>query len=588
LRRAAFAALLVLGACDAGRDPATPRPPAPPTSGESSLVLVTLDTVRADATGSGGAPRAHTPHLDRLARGGVQWETGLAASPLTLPSHASLLTGLDPPAHGARDNETFRLADDVPTLAAALRLRGFETAGFVAAFPLKREFGLARGFETFDDDLGELPTIDATRAAQRSGDAVLAAVSAWLPGARRDRRQFVWVHFFDAHAPYEPLPALARATGGAYPGDVALADRHLGALLRLLELDGREAWVIVQADHGESLGEHGEDTHAIFVYEATTRVPAVVWPAPAGERPGLRRGTFRHVDLAATAFDLLGLDPEAAPGRGASALDSGERPAYLESLHGNLRFGWSALRAVRDGAWKYIEATEPELYDLRSDPGETENLHDAHPEIVSRLAAVLEEVEASERTGDAASLDESDRRALESLGYVTGGPGVGVVEARPDPKRMMPILKLLNLATSQIAGGDFDGAGRSLRRAISLDPENKEAHVILGKLHVAAGRDELAIDWMRRALELPPEAGNDDTRLKIANAYLRLGRTADAVRELEVVLETAPSRADAWYNYGVALVRAGETGRAADAWRRASELDPGNETYQKALSSVSP
>ncbi|HMB69369.1 MAG TPA: sulfatase-like hydrolase/transferase, partial [bacterium] len=292
---------------------------------------------------------------------GIQFRTGLAASPLTAPSHASILSGTDPPRHGVRDNGTFPLPEDVPTLATGLKARGFATGGFVAAYPLIGRIGFARGFDVYDDAGEELTPAEAFGMAQRPGDQVADAAAAWIRAQPPDARFFAWVHFFDAHAPYEPpLPWKSAAGGRDYAGDVAWTDDHLGRVIRFLELERPDAWLLLQADHGESLGQHGEDTHAIFVYDATIRVPALLWPAPRGERPGLREGVFRNVDVPATAFELLGFLPDAAPGNGISPLSDVAGPAYSESLYPWFHYGWGELRAVREGRWTYIRAPESE------------------------------------------------------------------------------------------------------------------------------------------------------------------------------------------------------------------------------------
>lgn len=583
--RCSVALAVTLAACSPESPPgAAARRASAPDPGSASLVLVTLDTYRAEATGIGGSADAHTPWLDRLARTGIEFETGVSATPLTAPSHTSILTGLDPPAHGVRDNGSFRLSPDVPTIASALRERGFATGGFIAAFPVLARFGLAEGFDVYDEgDVAPAtgPTPDF-RLPERPGDEVANAALAWMEEVPASRRLFAWIHFFDAHAPYDAATAWVRAAGGdVYRGDVAWTDDCLGRIVQALEVSARPCWLLVQGDHGESQGDHGEDSHSLFVYDATIRVPAVLWPAPREERPGLRRATFRNVDVPATAFELLGLEPRQAPGSGVSVLTEEAGPAYIESLYPLLHYGWSDLRGIRDGRWKYIESTEPELFDLEADPGERRNLFEDRPDVVARLAAVLEERMREETSAAEVELDEAEREALESLGYVTERVEASG-EALPDPKRMLHVQRYLYLAMNQIPAGLYSEAMRSLQAALSRDPRNKDVHKMMGVLHAAEGRDALAIDSFRRCIELPPP-GDDDARLKMASAYLRLGQYDESAYHFEIVANNDPENANSWYNLGTARMAQGRPAAAKRAWLRGLELDPEHELIREAL-----
>jgi tetratricopeptide (TPR) repeat protein len=582
------AAWLAAQACDdAPREGAVRRAPQPAPRGPSaSLLLVTLDTFRADAAGCGGDPRGRTPHLDRLARTGVQFETGLVPTPLTLPSHASMLTGLDPPAHGVRDNGTFRLAPDVPTLAERLRAAGFATAAFIAAFPLDSRFGLERGFDVYDDDVGERGEEGLLTMDQRDGGLVSGAARRWLSEtADVGRRRFAFVHLFDAHSPTNAAPAVLAAAGGhGYRADVAWADRWLGEAVRAA-MDTGEFWVVVLGDHGESLGDHQESTHGLFVYGATTRVPAVVWPAPAGERPGLRRAVFRAIDFPATALALLGVGVEPAPGDGVPLFARAAGPAYLESLYARLHYGWAALRGLQDGDWKYVDAPDPELYDLAADPGERRNVISEHPERAKELADRLRELAARERTAPAVAPDAEAVAALESLGYLTGGPegGDAAAGAGADPKSMIAVQSMLERAQSALSSGQPDPALVALRMALARDPGNKDVHQTMGIAHAMAGRHGEAADWFRRCLELPPHRNDRVPRFELASSLIRLGRHREAAAELETVVSEFPDDAAAWYNLGIARDELGRPEQAREAWRKALEVDPGHPLAGAAL-----
>ena len=550
--------------------------PEAPERASASLLFVSLDTYRADAAGCGGNPAARTPQLDRLARQGVQLE-GLAATPVTAPSHASMLTGLDPPAHGVRDNGTFRVPAAVPTLAEALRTRGFRTAAFISAFPLARRFGFDRGFDRYDDEV--TAGADGSMViAQRAGTAVAAAARAeWAIQA--PARRFTWVHLFDAHTPHDAPAPLVRATGDDYLADVALADRALGAVLRDAQAQAGPHWVIVLGDHGESRGDHREATHGLVLYGATIRVPAVVWPAPGGV-PRVSRRPFRLVDLPATSFDLLGMDPGEAPGGGVSILRGSPPPAYAEARYAYYHFGWAPLASLQDGDWKYVSAPEPELYDLATDPGERDNVVAAEPDRAEDLAARLAARAAATGVTESTPLDDESRRALEALGYITA------TDARddlPDPKRMLGVVQALERVQALVGAGRPDAALQPLRRALALDPRNKDVHQTFGIVYTALGRHAEAADSFRRALELPPHRNDRVPRFELASSLLRIGKPDEAAAELERIIADEPDDADVWYNLGVARQQSGDNPGATEAFRRALRENPDHALARQAL-----
>ena len=353
------------------------------------MLLVTIDTLRADRVAVYGDAQARTPQLDALARGGVLFEHAYSPVPLTLPAHASILTGLLPPQHGVRGNGSFALGAAPRTLAEALRGKGLATGAFVGAFPLARRFGLDRGFDAYDDAFERAPGLHF-EFPERRADRVVAAALAWL--GRTPGPVFAWVHFYDPHAPYDPPEAFREAD--AYRGEVAFADAMLGRLLEAWERRPGPSLVAVTSDHGEAFGEHGEVSHGLFVYDTTLQVPLVLRGAglASARRVAERVGI---VDLAATLADLVGA--ERLPGRslkpflvaGGKAGTGAETPLYAETLAPRLDFGWSELRSWREHGLKYVEAPRRELYDLDSDPGEGTNLADTRGEAAGRLAAAL-------------------------------------------------------------------------------------------------------------------------------------------------------------------------------------------------------
>jgi choline-sulfatase len=556
-----------------------------PEKDKSSLLFITLDTFRADAAGCGGDPIGRTPHLDRLARTGVQFETGLAGVPLTLPSHVSMLTGLDGSVHGVRDNGTYRLDEIFPTLAMRLAESGFVTGAFLGAFPLDERFGLARGFEVYDDDVGNVQGVGkaSLSMAQRPGSEVVASAEKWLSGLPQDSRWFCWVHLYDAHQPHEaPLPLQAAAGGDIYKADVALADIELGRALRVAELLQDDYWVLVLGDHGESHGDHEETTHGVFVYDAVIRVPAVVWPAPKKKDAGLVRRVFRTIDFPATALELLDVDEDLAPGSGVSVLSQEPGPAYMETYYPFLHYGWSELRAIQDGRWKYIEAPQSELYDLQTDPGERTNVIDRFPDVAERLSRLVAEASVQPGAEAQIALDDEARAALESLGYVTSTPQAEATD-HPDPKQMIGVQTMIKTAQAMITAGAFAEAMHPLKSALAKDPLNKEVHMMIGLVHAAAGRDPQAVDSFRRSLDLPPHENDRVPRFELAKAYLRLDRPKDAENELRILLQTDPEDPGTWHNLGVALHMQDRRDEAIRAWQRVLEIAPDYEITRAVL-----
>ncbi|HEX2465656.1 MAG TPA: sulfatase, partial [Thermoanaerobaculia bacterium] len=394
-----LALCVLLGATGCSRDSTVV------SSGPANVLLVTLDTVRADRLGSYGYAGASTPALDGLAREGIRFSQAVATAPLTLPSHASILTGLFPPRHAVHQNGAAALPPTVPTLAEALHGHGYRTAAFVGSFVLDARFGLDRGFELYDDDIPRDPTTAVPGLeAERPGTQVVDRALSWL-NADDQRPFFVWVHLYDAHAPYEPPePYRSRFADRPYDGEIASVDAQVGRLLSYLDERGLagDTIVAVAADHGEALGEHGELTHGLLLFEPTVRVPLLL-RAPGRLPGGVVVGEpVGLADLAPTLAGLagvhLGLPSSSVDGRDLSAsLAAGDEPPrvdlYAETEYPRL-FGWSALAAIRRGHAKYVAAPTPRLFDLESDPGETSNTLQAGDHRPAALAEALASLQA--------------------------------------------------------------------------------------------------------------------------------------------------------------------------------------------------
>jgi choline-sulfatase len=491
-------------------------------SSRSNVLLVTIDTLRADHVGSYGYREASTPTIDALARRGVRFETAVAHAPLTGPSHASILTGQTPLGHGFRNNSGFILAPGAKTVAQDFRTAGYHTGGFVSGFPLDRRFGFDRGFETYDDRLPRGNDRRRTPYVERFADATTDAVLRWLaaaspPGAPKPAPWFLWVHYYDPHAPYEPPAAdLAdRYRQSPYDGEIAFVDRQLGRLLQTLDVRGETSRtiVLVTADHGESLGEHGEGTHGIFLYDATLRVPWIMaGPQIAAGR--VSRTVARSIDVLPTLLDYAGLPQRTdVDGRSLRRAADGEQmsdaPAYAESLYPELELGWAPLHAWRTAGFKFIKAPHPELYDLQNDPSEKANRAGEQParvsDLGSRLDAALRQPTPS---APAQPVDAEAAERLRALGYVSGGRASRPAGATlRDPKDGVRLLPKLNRGMSA-ARSEPELAIRELTAVLEDDPGLFMARRTRAVAYAAAGRHELAIADLRvldREGQLTPE-----------------------------------------------------------------------------------
>jgi choline-sulfatase len=541
--------------------------PARSPAGPPSIVLVSIDTLRADHLGAYGAKTGATPNLDALAADGVLFEDALTPVPVTLPAHASMLTGLLPHRHGVRDNGLYRLPADVPTLAAVLAGAGYDTAAVVGAAVLDREYGLDRGFRTYDDRVGSPGGLAIPeRPAGAVTDAALAAAAGLRPPF------FLFVHYYDPHAAYNPPPPWAeRFADHLYDGEVAYADAEVGRLRRELVRKGLggNAIFALASDHGEGLGEHGEATHGPFLYQATLHVPLIV-VAP-GRWPSRHRvkGLVSIIDLAPTLLTLAGRPvPPGIDGRDIGPSVRGERVAErqlpLETEFALDSYGWAPLVGLTDGVLKWIGAPEPELYDLASDPRELSNLAVRRAEDARRLAgswrrAVTEDRRSLPPVGSEA--EEAERLArLQALGYVAGSRARAEGQGLPDPKKVIGSLDLINEARQLMGERRYDEAIERLDRARRGSPRNLSALVLTGVAQLEAGRPQAALPPLRQAAEIAPV--NADVPYNMGRTYLALGDAIHAEQAFRRALALAPRYHDAAVNLVSVLL---QTGRSAEA-----------------------
>jgi choline-sulfatase len=534
-----------------------------PETPRRSIVLVTIDTLRADAIGAG------TPALERLRAESLDFAQAVTVAPLTLPAHASLFTGLFPPAHGVRDNHIFALAQDLPSYTEMVRASGYATGAFVSSIVLAKRYGLARGFDEYDDQV---------EGPERAGAETVERATAWLNRVREPF--FLWVHLFEPHAPYK---------AGSYAADVTEADRQTGRLLDALRARGMwdRTVVSITSDHGEALGDHGEATHGFFLYDSTLRIP---WLLRA---PGLAPGRYPHqvriVDIMPTTTAIAGARGGGGGGpvvavTALDGIDVGQHVAgqtdpnlegYAETLLPRHQFNWSALRALRTPRFKYIEAPRPELYDLEKDPAERVNSAAGAGE---RAAAATRALGAIERRGRRATRGPAADPALSdaflSLGYIGYAPPAAGGEAtRPDPKDRLGVYLLVMRAIEESERGDRARALATLMDAAQQDPDVAQTHFLAGTILGQEGRFREAAAALERTLAINPRY--TAARFKLALAKLRLGDHAAAERELDIVLREDPNDVRAIHNLAAVAYSRGDLSRAETLERRAVKLDAG-------------
>ena len=593
---ALLASLIVaaaLSACRRDREAPGSLPP---------IVLVSIDTLRSDRLPVYGYAEVDTPAIDALARDAVVFERAYSHVPLTLPSHASLFTGRLPYEHGVRDNAGYRLGDALPTLAGLLRDAGYRTGGAVSSFVLRGETGVARGFESWDDELdlggGDLGEVE------RAGSATLHAALPWLRSAAADGAPFLFfLHVFEPHAPYRPPEPFASRFGSGYDAEVAAADAVVGELLdelRRLEVYD-SAVVVLLSDHGEGLGDHGEQEHGVLLYREAIQVPLLV-KLPRAAAAGSRRAEpIQLADLLPTLLDVSGVAPPAGlPGavvvrRDGTALTVPARKLYAETAYPRLHYGWSELFSLIDDRWHIVEGERVELYDLLDDPHETMDLALAAvgPDLAApsadlaasrgALEALRADLAARPRQLAAPEVEDEETRArLVALGYLASASGAAAKQGSGDPRSKLAELARLERAASSRAAGDLRGAVDELRPLLADEPAMVDGWEELSRAHEAAGELELALAARRRALEA--SNGAPEHALAIAALLLELGRFDEAALHARLGVAAFPAAA-ANLEARIALAT-GDLAVAEAAARRAVEARAGRVTPLLTLAEI--
>ena len=606
-----FLGLLVLLAA-ACRRPGAPSAPSAAGKVPRDVVLITIDTLRADAVGFEGNTRGATPNLDRFAKEGRTFPFAHAHNVVTLPSHANILTGLYPYQHGVRDNAGFRLDEKPPTLAADLKQRGFATGAFVAAFPLDSRYGLSRGFDTYEETYRSEDEPLDFRIQESPGTTVVAEALEWY---RREagKPRFLWVHLYDPHAPYAPPPPFReKFSDDLYLGDVAAADAALAPLLEEVRGSTAAALLIVTSDHGEARGDHGELTHGLFAYEATLRVPLLLWGA--GVSSGRDQRPARHIDIAPTILAAVGAT-KTADQSGRSLLEDGTKDhgaTYFESLSASVNRGWAPLRGILSGSHKYVDLPIPELYDLENDPKESRNLAGESSDALRRSRKLLEELPRGESRPGAVNAEEAAR--LRSLGYLAGGAEEKTTYGpQDDPKNLIGVDRQLHDVVDLFQRGQAAQATAIAQRVVAENPKMPIAYQQLAFLlaewgdlaaairvyEKAAGQGLRGETMERRQALLLAEAGqpakaaellaqystseDGETLNALGIALTDLGRPQEGLPLFQRALALDSGSALSYQNVGIALLHLGKADEARQSLEKSLAINQHNARAWNAL-----
>ncbi len=547
-----------------------------------NVLIITLDTTRADHLGCYGYPGAKTPQLDSLARAGVRFARVYCPAPLTLPSHCSIMSGLYPVSHGVHNNG-HELHPGVKTLAEIFKGHGYATSAFVSSFSVDSRFGLGRGFDVYDDSFqSQLPLKSSN--AERRAEETFARFSRWLEN-NWGKRFFAWVHYYDPHLPYlPPSPYEEEFSSHPYDGEIAYMDRYVGAILESLEKKGilEKTLIVVAGDHGEGLGDKVETGHGIFLYEETLRVPLIFYNPWVFPHSQIIENLARLVDLAPTILDIVGLKNETAgmQGQSLTAWLKGKNRSDLDSLaetfYPRENFGWSELVGLISGPWKFIQAPRPELYDLKNDPEERKNIYSFSrakaAELAKKLGRELLTLGSGRKaSGEPTSPSSAVQEKLRSLGYLNFAP------AKPgstlsDPKEKIDLLRLIQQAQTFEFEDRYPEAERVYQRILEAIPDSPESYVNLAIVRARQGKFDLAIETLSQGLARIPES--EILLVRLGHTYLVMGKSQEALQTMKKVLVLNPQNVDALTVCSSILDERGPKDEARSYYERALAIEP--------------
>lgn len=538
---------------------------------DGPIVIISIDTLRADRLPVYGYDGIRTPHINRLAADGVVFENAYSHSPQTLPAHTSILSGTLPFEHGVRDNVGFTIKPGQRFVQHALRERGYKTGAFVSAYVLRQQTGIHQGFDEYDDALPAASPDEPLGQVQRAGLETVAAAVRWID-RQTSPKFFLFVHIYEPHRPYSPPARFGAAD--PYDGEVAFADEIAGTLiehLRAKQLYER-ASIVLLADHGEGLGDHGEEEHGIFLYRETIQVPLII-KAPASRGAGTRvHVAVQHLDVAPTLIDFAGASaPPDLDGRSLRPVIEGtgtltEASIYSESLSPRYHFGWSELYALSDDRYRLIRAPRDELYDIAQDPDERRSIAAERPQAHAAMRSALDAMIANEPAAAPSAVSEEDRRKLAALGYIgtQSASPLATGDALPDPKDKVAVLRQYKRATELTGQGRLQEAAAAYRDLLRGEPGMTDVWLHLAGIYEQRGMFAEAVEAHKAVITRKPK---DPAALTgAAAALLRLGRVDEARAHAELAVDVAPAAAHEL------LVRAAIASNDADAARRHARL----------------
>jgi arylsulfatase A-like enzyme/Tfp pilus assembly protein PilF len=565
-RGAPWAVLAIVVAGSACRKPSIVVAPGAP------VVVISIDTLRADHLPLYGYQQGSTPQLDTLGRQGIVFDDLVSHCPLTLPAHASMLTGLLPPHHGVRDNIGFSLEDTHKTLATRFKAAGYKTGGAISAYVLRSQTGIAQGFEFFDDAVEIEGSTESLGTLQRDGSAAVEALAGWVD-AHAGEPIFAFLHLYEPHSPYAPPERYARL--GPYDGEIAYADELVARFLDRLKARGiyDRAVIVVTSDHGEGLKQHGEEEHGIFLYREAVHVPFIV-RLPGGARGGTRiAGTAAQADIPATLLDLAGIPATGLDGASLRpALLAGKatpHPVYSETLYPRYHFGWSELYSATEERFRYIRAPRPELYDVGQDPGETNNLVDSRASTVAAMDGWLGRLVGSGEVSAPEEVSADTREKLQALGYIGTGAAAPAKGALPDPKDKIGAYEGLKHALALRLAEKDQEAVEAFQRLLAENPAMLDAWESLGLTLIRMGRTREGIAAVDKALRLDPTRMT--AHLALAKVYALEGKLDLAAKHAEVGSGKNPGQGNEML--AQVMMDRGDLARAAEFARKSVAAD---------------
>jgi arylsulfatase A-like enzyme/Tfp pilus assembly protein PilF len=565
-----------------------------------NVVLITVDTLRADRLGVYGYDRIETPNMDRLAEKGICFKKAFSPCPITLPSHVSIMTGTSPLFHGVRNNGIYRARDTLTTMAEVLKGEGYATGAVIAAYVMDSAFGLDQGFDMYDDDIVQIQGAENPFFyPERKAEEVTQRSYAFIK-RHADRPFFLWVHYFDPHAMYQPPPRFAQKyPDSPYDGEVAYTDSQIGSLMKMLRVAGvqENTLVVLTSDHGESLKEHGEDSHGMLLYDTTLHVPLILFNEELIPGSQEIESLVSLMDIMPTVFDILNIDPGDASseiqGKSLVPLIKGEVKGthdqlYFETLLPYFDFGWAGLRGIRNDEIKYISGPVPELFNTDEDPKEASNLYEAHQDRAEGLHTSLMNIVSrfsSIDTGEGRKeMDEEVQKKLSALGYSSGALH-SVIEGDPfqglDPKERIWVEAKLNHSAALFSMEKYTEALESMQELLNEEPDNPNVVYFLAYMNAQMGRLDEAIAYYKRLYEIQPTSQKVWNNLGVL--YNQQGRNKEARECFEKALEQDPYNANACYNVASVYSEDGDQERAEEYLKRAVELMP---SFSKAYNNL--